>query len=391
MTQRLGLWLAVMLLAGSPAFAQPAPITGLPPLPLPGSADHATPPTLPPLGAPAGMVPPAKSLPTLPPTATGQLPPVAPPTVAPAAGAQALPPLNLPSSPVAAPAAALAPVAAVPAPAAVGAPTPPTAAAPQTGALPAVPQNYTDMANNPADDDDPQDVYSYGRSNVSVLFLPAQVEQMKDAIRSYEALKSQGRAAAATVVGINTQAAAPEIIAEPKNYPVFYLSSIAYRSAGDWSIWVSGHKITAAKNTTDVNVIRASADSVTFSWLPSYAVALHRRKSEKLFAPTDALKNKLSTAQRVGIDDQTGMVTFTLHANQSFGVAYFSVFEGYVDSPELKPLVNAPSTAINITSAPPAEGQALPAPQPAPANPLMPDVTLPATPTFSLPNQPLRQ
>ena len=190
--------------------------------------------------------------------------------------------------------------------------------------------------------------YSYGRSNLSVLFLPTQIEQLKTTIRRFEdSNKSlQGVAAPEAVV---TTAAPPEVIEEPSVYPVFYLSSIVYHGPKDWSVWVSGYKITSGLNDTDITVSGISKDSVTLTWAPTFNRAVKLRHERNAFADAEPIKNKLSPSQPVKFDEDAGTVSFTLRPNQAFVVGYFKVFEGYVDSPKLGPLpAPDPSTMTSI-------------------------------------------
>lgn len=233
------------------------------------------------------------------------------------------------------------------------APTPPApAAAPgaSTAKIPALPQATKDLpvlpvkkgTDTPAKTTEPDTsttttpaaqtkVFSYGRSNTSVLFLPNQVTRMKEAISFAEITNANNPAKPKIVAPVETVKAPVEQIKEPDNYPVFYLSSIAYNTPSDWSLWVSGHKITSRKNDTDVQVIGVSREGATFSWKPAYADAISRRRQAKQFAPTDAVKNKLAAAQKLSQDDTSSVVTFSLKQNQTFTVSYFSIFEGYME------------------------------------------------------------
>ncbi len=180
--------------------------------------------------------------------------------------------------------------------------------------------------------------YSYGGSPLSVLFTLPQVEQLKQAIRTFEDAPTASTVTN-TEVPTLVQPVIVEKISEPATYPVFYLSSIVYRAPEDWSIWISGHKLTSEKNETDVKVVAVSPDSVTLTWKPTYTQAIGQRKTENKFAASDDVKNKLAQAQRVSYDDKSGTVTFSLRQNQSFSVGYFKLFEGYMESPTLPAIV----------------------------------------------------
>ncbi len=204
-----------------------------------------------------------------------------------------------------------------------------------------LPQKQEGTAGNEAPNNAasvPNKVYSYGDSSLSILFLPNQIEHMKTALRVFE---NSGREAHPNLTPTVTAPAAEAKIDEPTNYPVFYLASIAYDKPSDWSLWISGHKITSRHNDTDLEVIAVSPDSVTFGWTPTYNRAIARRQSTDAFAPVAPVKNKLAANQSITTDETTGRITFTLRANQAFAVGYFHVFEGYIATPKLDPLVIA--------------------------------------------------
>lgn len=183
-------------------------------------------------------------------------------------------------------------------------------------------------------------VFSYGKSNTSILFLPNQIMRMKDAISVFESESKDTKAPTFVIPDAPVEQLPPleKKIVEPVTYPVFFLSSIVYNTPNDWSLWMGGEKITSRKNETEVSVLHVTRDSATFRWKPDYAEAIGQRKKENAFAATDLVKNKLSTKHAVSYDEQNGAVTFTLRQNQSFAVGYFKLFEGYVESPKMDPI-----------------------------------------------------
>lgn len=195
--------------------------------------------------------------------------------------------------------------------------------------------------------------FSYGRFPVSVMFTPAQVNDMKQALQLGEtkavATPEAPKAANAAV------AAAP---AEPAKYPVFYLSSIVYRAPGDWAIWVSGHKITPLKNDTEVKVLAVSAAQATLSWTPSFQAAIASRRAQKSFADPAPLKNRLVSPNPVQFNDSTGTASVTLRPNQTFVAGYMAAFEGYVDSPAMPVSAGAKAAATAAAAAAPAAKEA---------------------------------
>lgn len=327
-TYKIAGLVAASLLCARAAIAQPLPPVdvGLPTLP-----------NMPP-AAPA-MLPPTGVNPAAPP----MLPPVG--TIQQESGAGALPAgANLP----------VLPKQAMPAP---GNPMPPAAAQVQAQPQPAAPENGL-----------PE--HSFGDSTLSILFLPEQIDQLKAAVLDFE--RSGGVEAAPTVVApVVPGGGAP--IPEPPSYPVFYLSTIVFDGPNDWSIWVSGEKITSRKNDTDIQALNVTRDSVTFTWLPTYSEAVARRLDTDDFAKPDAVKNKLAVAQPIQRDATTGLITFTLRQNQSFATAYFKLFEGYMENPALPPLSITPGApgAVPATGMPPQNevpSSSMPVPQ-APQNP----------------------
>ncbi len=188
---------------------------------------------------------------------------------------------------------------------------------------------------------DPSRPFSYGKSNLSILFLPSQVARLKEAIGAFET-ENNSKPAIFAQPQEAVPAAQTVVVVEPPTYPVFFLSSIVYRAPNDWSIWMGGEKITSSKNETEVTVTEMRPDSVTFLWKPAYIDAIAQRNRAEAFAATDAVKNKLSTQQKISYDKASGAITFTLRQNQSFAVGYFKLFEGYIDSPTMQPITISP-------------------------------------------------
>lgn len=267
---------------------------------------------------------------------------VAAPTAAPLPPLGDVPALNLPTVPVGAQASSNQPAAN----AATGLPVLPTATPEVTGVASAAVIEQAPQGTK---------AYSFGNADLSILFLPEQITKMKDAIRSFE---DSGQSAAPPVAVVPQLSPAPvqEVIEDPLIYPVFYLASIAYDSPDDWSVWVSGYKITSHRNDTDISVVNITPDRATFVWNPSFSKAIARRNKEKLFASVDKVKNKIAAASSVSINDQNGAVSFTLKPNQSFAVGYFHVFEGYIETPTLTALpITQPPTNVAGNALPGAE------------------------------------
>ena len=282
------------------------------------------------------------------------LPPVALPILPPSAPQQTMPAVTLPSI-AATPAATPAP--ATPAPAAptvVSTPIPPSPQ-PATPSLPVVQGAASSATTSPATSaltnvlgpaaPPEAKTYSYGTSQFSILFLPTQVDHMRQAIHNFE---SSAKATGST----STTFVAPEpvtvdnkptiTITEPPIYPVFYLASIAYHTPTDWSVWVSGHKITSHSNETDLTVVKVTPDSATFTWSPSYILAMTQRNKQHIFASFDLVRNRIlkRNDDDLHFNDATNSITFTLRPNQSFSAGYWHLFEGYVAPPKNMPTLS---------------------------------------------------
>jgi hypothetical protein len=193
---------------------------------------------------------------------------------------------------------------------------------------------------------------SLSNSDLSIFFTPNQVRLMNDALTTYE--ESGKPAQPLSDLAIKGPSTTLEI-AEPETYPVFYLSSIAYRAPMDWSIWISGHKITSHKNNSNLKILSISSDKVQLLWEdPKYKEAMLTRYKNNLFAPIDPIKHKLIKPSSYSFDTTTGAVIFSLKTNQTFATAYMNTFEGFIESPALAKLAvknDASKTAAQTSTA----------------------------------------
>jgi hypothetical protein len=309
------------------------------------------------------------------------LPAVAPAVAAPQPpAATALPEIQVPSMPApAAPAAdplppveplpAVAPLPTDAAPAVPAAdPLPPVEPLPaaETG-LPAVPeQPAAPAATAPAAAaqiamDEP---FSYGEFPYSLMFSPDQIENMKRVLRTYETKRRMPGAAEIEVV----EEARPEIVLtpEPDAYPVFTLGSIVYRASNDWSVWISGMRITPKTNDQTLKVVGVGPGMVRFVWKPEYIGAMKRRAEAKMFADTETVKHKMTKPNTAMLDTQGDLVMFTLKPNQTFAPGYMATFEGRVAPPALEKIA-APEGAQPGADMPALVGDEAPADAGAPA------------------------
>lgn len=191
--------------------------------------------------------------------------------------------------------------------------------------------------------------FSYGTSDLSLLFTPTQISRMKTVLSIYEtARRNRTETPIEVVEELGPVDVPTAVIAEPDKYPVFTLKSIAYRDARDWTVWVGDLRITPRKNDQEVRVLAVSPNTAQLLWKPAYSEALQQRSNRKLFADSSKVRHKLTRPNTAVMDAAAGQVSFTLRPNQSFVPGYMATFEGKVASPEL--------TKIEVAQ--PLEGQA---------------------------------
>ena len=223
-----------------------------------------------------------------------------------------------------------------------------------------------------------QDKFSFGDAPDSLLFTKDQIATMKSVLRTHESGVVPTTEAVSEVVEL----AETPVIDEPSSYPVFYLASIVYHDANDWTIWVAKDgsaapasaaaltatptlvsvpavkgkpinstpvpaeiapassllRITPKANTGELKVVRVSANQADFVWKPTYMAVIKQRVAEQKFAPVDFIKHRVVSTANVKYDAPTDSVYFTLRQNQSFSAAYFNGFEGKLAPKALAPL-----------------------------------------------------
>lgn len=296
---------------------------------------------------PAGDLPVIPSAPTTPPATIPEVNlPAAAPTPVPAAAATPAPePVPQPTGTVAAPADT------------IQAPIPAEAT---TAVLPTVPVETTVAATS-------GQTYSFGDAQNSLLFTSAQIANMKKALMAFETIRPE-QEAAGEVTFTEALPIEPTKINEPTIYPVYQLSSIAYRTPNDWTVWLNNARITPKMNNGEVKVTAVKPDRVWFTWQPEYMVAVAERASKDKFADTSKVKHRFTAENTATFDRQAGLVRFSLKPNQSFAPAYFHTFEGRVASPALNPTNAAiPNAAMTPQAAEAINGLLGDANAPAPA------------------------
>jgi hypothetical protein len=205
-----------------------------------------------------------------------------------------------------------------------------------------------------------RDGFSFGDAPYSILFTADQIAAMKQALITYETGRRNKTPVTVDIV-VEEVAAAPTN--EPASYPVFNLSSIVYRTAGDWTVWIGGQRITPNSNEGTLRVVRIGPGIAQFSWKPAFADSYRQRYEMSMFAATDSVKHKMTRPNTAMFDEENNQVFFTLKPNQSFSPGYMATFEGRVPPPTLSPLLTLDAKGNAIM-------QPMPAPTDAPAVPI---------------------
>jgi hypothetical protein len=130
----------------------------------------------------------------------------------------------------------------------------------------------------------------------------------------------------------------------PPDIPMFYLSSIMYVSPDEWALWLNGKRFTARRPATGdgkVEVIAVSPTEASFTWMPyryqqiatMITADLQNQKAKdreqladagmEIITPKAAVNipqrpNSVATLGRIGVDEATRKIYFTLRTNQSF-------------------------------------------------------------------------
>lgn len=103
-------------------------------------------------------------------------------------------------------------------------------------------------------------------------------------------------------------------------YPQFFLKSLVYHSPADWAVHVNNQKITPETSLSKygITVVSIDQDKVSFEWKP---------------APGDRLGDKKNIVEggAVRYNSTEGILTFTLHPNQTFSAFAMRVLEGKVN------------------------------------------------------------
>lgn len=182
--------------------------------------------------------------------------------------------------------------------------------------------------------------FSFGTATNSILFTPLQINNMKKALQAFESATTAttSEPTEEEVEFTVDKVIKKETIEEPKTYPSYHLSSVVYRGAADWSVWVNNIRITPTTNEGEVVVTQVQPDRVWFRWDPDYMRAVVTRIEHSDWAAHEKMQHRL-VENTIVYDKEKGEITFSLKPNQTFAAGYFQVFEGRI-APPLMPEVN---------------------------------------------------
>ncbi len=98
-----------------------------------------------------------------------------------------------------------------------------------------------------------------------------------------------------------------------KNVVSFYLNSILFFGEEQWVIWLNDNRISADKNSSELEIISIATDYVRFKWVTGYAKFVDWLEFAKE-------NNNLPFDTSVEIIDNIATVEFGLEPNQSFEI-----------------------------------------------------------------------
>ena len=220
-----------------------------------------------------------------------------------------------------------------------------------TSAPAAAPQPQEELPEEPP-------AFSFGDFPFSLMFTVEQVQAMRTVLQAVETQMRAGTPAVAEggAPSQNLEGVAATLVPqEPVSYPIYFLSSIAYRGEKDWAVWVGNQRITPKNNSGELEVTSVSDSTVSFRWKPTYVGTLIKRKNEDKLADTASIRNRLTVNDTVTLNTAENAISFMLRPNQSFSAAHLRTFEGKVVAAPLPALVAAPIIPVDSLAAPVAD------------------------------------
>lgn len=175
-------------------------------------------------------------------------------------------------------------------------------------------------------------------TDLSLMFDAAQIARVNQVLKAYDSglsvdiqdengptEKSQDE----ILNDILTDLKATEANAAPKYYPNFILSSLVYYRPDDWTVWLTGVKITPKNNKPEnpVYIKSIGPGSVVIAWKPNENIrpALHYVWNKK-----KTTKRAKEEAKSISTTGNASAVNIVLRTNQTFIAGRMVVREGII-------------------------------------------------------------
>jgi len=183
-------------------------------------------------------------------------------------------------------------------------------------------------------------IASYGTYKTSVFFTKSEIKNMKRVLYISESFqgkevtdkpKTEDTALNALLDNLNIQQ--PTVDVTPlTEFPKFYISTIVYKSPGNWAMWMNGARVTPKLLPTDIEVLGVSQNAVRFLWKPEKFMQF-KEHWEGLAKGTvgSVPPRKASQFAKVTLNEEKSGWEFTVHPNQAFSSQYMAVVEGNPD------------------------------------------------------------
>ena len=161
--------------------------------------------------------------------------------------------------------------------------------------------------------------------NTSVMFTPSVMRKLRQVVEVYEKNRNLfATGSGGDDSGIDVLQWDAGKVQGPV-FPSFFLASIVYYKADDWSVWIDGKKITAESNdkTSDLYVESINKKTARLSWRP-----LSLDKVLSVWDPVQVDAYSENQTGDIVVDRSNGVITFELRPNQTFSSSLSKVVEG---------------------------------------------------------------
>jgi hypothetical protein len=151
----------------------------------------------------------------------------------------------------------------------------------------------------------------------SLLFTPEEIASIRAALGAIGTSRANGEALPDFIQSLTGENSENVAIERSFTYPVFFLSSLVYRSPEDWVVRINQqnfYKISAL-SSEEVSIVSIDHKKVRVRWRPADLAKIMPKWSSK-------------TSKTVSFDAKDGVFEFTLQVNQTFSSHAMEVVEG---------------------------------------------------------------